>query len=200
MRISVWRSHGGSRFFILNFRRVASWSGVKRVHGLAPAALLADAASQPARLAVVLVAGNEIPWTDAAPPRELTRCFAKRADSQIMALDLAAPSLGLSMFADRLAGRQVVAFSDKIGAECALRSANARSFDHARIVHTAWLQLAEAEAQCRLMRVPTALNLADLPSRSRYKLLRSMGAVYSEPRWKEAFLRLESAGSFLPSA
>ena len=64
-----------------------------------------------------------------------------------MALELAAISLGLSTFADRLAGRQVVAFSDNVGAECALRSANAHSFDHARIVRTIWLQLAEAEAQ-----------------------------------------------------
>ena len=185
--------------FNLNLRRVASWSGVKRVHGLSPAVLLADAASHPARLAAVLVVGNEIFWTDAAPPRELTRCFAQRNDSQIMALELAAISLGLSTFADRLAGRQVVAFSDNVGAECALRSANAHSFDHARIVHTIWLQLAEAEAQCWFMRVPTALNLADLPSRSQYKLLRSMGAVHSVPRWKEALLRLESVGSFLPS-
>ena len=148
------------RVFNLNLRRVASWSGVSLVQRRTPAVLLADAASHPERLAAVLVVGNEMFWTDAAPPRELTRCFARRSDSQIMALELAAISLGLSTFAHRLKGRQVVAFSDNVGAECALRSANAHSFDHARIVHTAWLQLAEAEAQCWFMRVPTAVSLA----------------------------------------
>ena len=113
------------RVFNLNLRRVASWSSVSLAHRPTPAVLLADAASHPERLAAVFVVGNEIFWTDAAPPRELTRCFVKRSDSQIMALELAAISLGLSTFAGRLAGWRAAAFSDGVGAECALRSASA---------------------------------------------------------------------------
>eukprot|EP00959_Pyramimonas_sp_CCMP1952_P085555 1789851-Pyramimonas_sp.AAC.1 len=64
-----------------------------------------------------------------------------------MALELAVGSLGLSTFADRLAGMQVVASSDNVGAECAFWTANPHSFDRARIVHAASLLLAEAEAQ-----------------------------------------------------
>ena len=59
-----------------------------------PIHLFADARSTPPRVAAVLVDGQEILWCDMQPTDELVQQFVKRADGQIMMLELLAIALG----------------------------------------------------------------------------------------------------------
>ena len=149
--------------------------------------LFADArgGSDP-RLAAVLFVDGRAFWSDAPPDQELLEDLAPRRDSQIMALELLAIALGLATFSELLADRRVVIWSDNVGAEGAVRSGRASAWDHSRIIHAMWFLIARTRCSPWFARVPSAENIADLPSREEYGLLRLLGADFVTPRLRAA--------------
>ena len=94
---------------------------------------------------------------------------------------------GLSVFADKVVGRNVHLHSDNTGAEWSTKRGRARSWDHTCIVHGIWLAALRLGMGLYVSRVPSCENLSDLPSREQYKLLWKIGAVRVPPRLDAAF-------------
>ena len=100
---------------------------------------------------------------------------------------LFAQLLGLSSFAAKLQGRNIMIFSDNTSAEAATRRGSCREFDQGCLIHTIWLKLAQLRCGVWVERVPTEDNIADHPSREEYALLRKIGAKRLEPRLDSMF-------------
>ncbi|CAK0862125.1 unnamed protein product [Prorocentrum cordatum] len=138
------------------------------------ATLFADASGQPPRVAAVLVTATGIRFTSMVAPDSLMASFQRRRDNQIQELELLSIALGMCTFAGiafacdcprRRAGCDLHIYSDNTGAESCLRKGAAKSFDHSCIVHSMWRRAVELDVDLAVFRVPTAVNLADLPSR-----------------------------------
>ncbi len=108
-------------------RALAWWEQVLRLgiteerawaaHAERPLHLFCDARGEPPHLAAVLYDGSEWTFTHMDPPAELMNAFQRRADSQIMGLELLAISLGMSVFEKEMTGRSTVIHCDNTGAE-----------------------------------------------------------------------------------
>ena len=84
----------------------------------APAHLFTDASGgNGGHLGAVLLLDGHVYWTQMAAPWQLTDMFRRRADNQIMGLELLGIALGLSTFDYLLKGRNVVVHCDNSGAE-----------------------------------------------------------------------------------
>ena len=92
-----------------------------------------------------------------------------------MGLELLAISLGLSTFEGLIEGRKVVIHSDNIGSEVSVRRGTARALDHAQLVHAQWFHIVRLRAEVFIKRVGTNDNIADLPPRADFGILRDMG-------------------------
>ena len=135
--------------------------------------------------------------------------FRKRVDQQITGLEIFAIALGLSTFQLEVAGRVVIVHSDNtgtfvarrrpppllqspscfaLGAEKGTARGSSRAFDHNRLIHAIWTQCLRQSISLWVQRVPTDDNLADLPSRSCYKLLAELGAVWRDPQLANLYL------------
>ena len=150
--------------------------------------LLVDAAGEPSRCAAVLFVDGRIIYTDGAPSKAITNRLAKRADSQIMALESLAIGLGLCTFASELQGRKVVVYSDNTGAEAAVRQGSAKSWDHCEIVHDIWSLALMNRTFIWVERVCSKENLSDCPSRLDYELLQQLGAEWRAPVMVQSFV------------
>ena len=165
--------------------------------------LFVDARSKPPRVAAVLVADKRIEYCDLEPPAEVLALFKKRDDGDIMSLELLSIALGLSSFAERLAGRNVEIFSDNTGllllslvaglhvvvfpcvccsgAESATRKGSSKEWDHSCIVHCIWSKALQLGTGLWISRVPSKDNISDDPSREKYDLLKKCKAIRVRP-------------------
>ena len=103
-------------------------------------------------------------------------------------MEILAIAVGLSTFADALRGRKVRIFSDNAVAEGALRRGAARACDHNGLIHVAWTLALAERIHIWVDRVPSKLNISDLPSREEYRLLERLGASRAAPKIAHAFL------------
>ncbi len=132
----------------------------------------------------------------------------KRRDNQIGGLELLAICLALSTFRTELEGAECIIYSDNTGmtslrsgpcrvapfaaeAESAARSGTSRAFDHASLAHCMWKFAYGMKISIFVLRVPSALNLSDLPSREDYALLERIGQ-FKPPELAGIFLRPRS--------
>ena len=152
------------------------------------ARLFVDAASTPARIAAVLCCNGEISYTDCAPSSSLVGQLSWRRDKQIMSLEIIAIMLALSTFSNKLKGRKVVLYSDNKGAEGSTVKGSSRAFDHNALIHHIWTKAVVDDVKLWVERVASELNIADLPSRFEYGLLKELGAKWVEPVMDELFL------------
>ena len=104
-----------------------------------------------------------------------------------MGLELLAIALGLSTFGDFVRGRRVAVWSDITGSEKGTAKGACKEWDHSCIVHCLWLKAAALGIDMPVFRVPTHDNIADLPSREEYQLVRSLGASWLEPVLDDSF-------------
>ena len=92
---------------------------------------------------------------------------------------------GISSFAPLIKHRNVVIWSDNVGAECSYRKGvstgrhgggllvawcvflpgTSKKFDHSCLIHCLWKRLLELDVSAWVERVPTDDNIADDPSR-----------------------------------
>ena len=143
--------------------------------------LFVDARGVPPRCAAVLYVDGFWHYTDGAPSTGLMDKLQRRSDNQIMSLETMAISVGLATFAEELRGRKVLVFSDNTGAEAAARRGSAQAWDHCEMVHGIWTQAFLNQTHVWIERVASDDNLSDLPSRTEYKLLQDLGAVWRAP-------------------
>ena len=71
-------------------------------------------------------------------------------------------------------GDPCVCIATMWGGERALASGAATSVDHNRLVHAVWMRALQLGLSLWSYRVPTKDNIADLPSREEYELLRQV--------------------------
>ena len=109
-----------------------------------------------------------------------------------MGLELLAIALRLSTFSALCAGRRVVVWSDNTGSERGAQKGTSKQWDHSAIVHCLWLKAVEIGMDMHVSRVPTHDNIADLPSREEYGLLKHLGASWTEPLLDDRFWRPSS--------
>jgi hypothetical protein len=157
--------------------------------------ILADARGTPPNLAAFLFCEEGSYYTECEPDDVLLSQFHERADAQIMGLEMLAIALALCSFADKIAGKHIMLFSDNVGSEVAARSGKAKQFDHACLAHSIWTKLLEIDASIYVDRVATDLNIADLPSRRDFYLLKAMRCVQLEPRLDSRFRTPKAWGS-----
>ena len=146
-----------------------------------PVQLFVDARSTPPRVAAVLMHDEQIYFADWEPPRSLMSCFRQRADGMIMSLELLAIAFGLCTFDPLLRRRKVRVWSDNVGAETVTSKGSSKEWDYSCLVNCLWLKAAQLQIALRVDRVPSKLNIADLPSREEYSLLALLGAVRVKP-------------------
>ena len=79
--------------------------------------LFCDASGNKGYMGAVLLIDGQCPWTHAPLESRFMQHFRRRRDKQILGLELAAIGLGLSTFAEELAGRSIIAHCDNSGAE-----------------------------------------------------------------------------------
>ena len=139
--------------------------------------LFVDARGVPPRCAAVLYVDGLWHYTDGAPSKCLMDKLQSRRDNQIMSLESMAISIGLATFAEELRGK-VLVFSDNTGAEAAARQGSAHAWDHCEMIQGIWTQAFLNQTHVWIERVASDDNLSDLPSRTEYKLLQELGAVW----------------------
>ena len=152
-----------------------------RISSREPVILLTDARGLPAHTGAVLYADGHKFYTALAPPASATSWFSKRADNQIMGLEIFAVVVALSTFWVHLQGRSVIVFVDNTGGEHALLRGSAKSSDHNALVHGIWTAALLGNIGLWFERVSSRENIADLPSREEYELLKQLGATWVEP-------------------
>ena len=113
--------------------------------------------------------------------------FKERRDGQIMSLELLAIAFGLSTMRHLLEGRRVRLWSDNVGAESTTRKGSSKEWDYSCLINSLWLKAAEQGIALRVDRVPSKLNISDLPSRESYSLLEAMGAEWLQPWLEDEF-------------
>ena len=99
--------------------------------------------------------------------------------------------MALSTFSNELQGEQVVLYSDNKGAEATTAKGSARAFDHNALVHEIWSHALRYNFHLWIERVPSKLNIADSPSRFRYKILEGIKARWRKPVLAEMYLGKE---------
>jgi hypothetical protein len=140
-----------------------------------------DARSTPPRLAAVLLHNGELSFADAPPLASVIDQLDKRDDQQIMALEMIAAFFGISTFAETLRGKHVHLWIGNSSGEAALRTGSSRATDHNALAHQLRVYAAELGIAIDLHRVPSALNISDLPSREAYAAPLAHGAVRVAP-------------------
>ena len=163
-----------------------------------PVQLFCDARGTPPRLAAVIYTHDgESFFTDMVPPQQLLDFFLDRRDSQICGLELCAMALGLCTFSRQCYGQKLHVWSDKCGSENATKRGSAKAWDHNHVVHAMWVKAAALRCHMVVDRVPTEVNIADLPSRMEYALLRRMGSRFVEPQLDSMFWSSEAWSTVL---
>jgi hypothetical protein len=143
--------------------------------------IFTDARSTPPRIAATMLLEGKLYYSDAEPSTEVVKQLLNRKDQQIMALEMLAAFFGIATFAPFLKGKCIHVYIDNTAGEKAIDKGAAKSQDHNMITHHLRLLAAEVGAGLVIHRVPSKLNLADLPSREEYEGLAAHGAVRIEP-------------------
>ena len=115
--------------------------------------------------------------------------------------ELLAIVLGLASFLPEAAGKKVIVYSDNkgcagtlcpclpppflraTGAELSTARGSSKAEDHNKIVHDIWTWAFKHGVQLWLVRVPSAQNISDSPSRGDHRLLSELGAQWRQPAW-----------------
>ena len=115
--------------------------------------------------------------SDAVPASFLNRFFAPGKRQYIGQLELLAAIAAYSTFPEVLAGEQVIHFVDNTSAVAALVKGYSRAPDSVTLVHLFAALRLHLRMDVWVQWVPSKANIADLPSRGEFAMLRGMGSV-----------------------
>ena len=118
------------------------------------------------------------PWKhiSATVPAWVFRCWRVR-QQYIGPLETIAPLIALLSAPESFRGRDVVLFIDNTGALFGLGKGDCREADSARIIHLFHAACLALRVRVWVEHVATGANLADMPSRDDFSLLRKLGSV-----------------------
>jgi hypothetical protein len=144
--------------------------------------IFTDARSTPPRLAAVIEVDGQLQYTDIEPSPSQMQQLSVRNDDQIMGLEMMAAMLAIQTFPKQLRGKRVHIWIDNTAGQGAYNKGASRQEDHNGLCHALWHAAAELDMEVFATRVPSELNIADLPSREEYDDLIQRGAVWVPPR------------------
>jgi len=76
--------------------------------------------------------------------------------------------------------------------QAACRNGSAKSWDHCELIHEIWFHALINQTYIWLERVASKDNIADLPSREKYGLMRELGCVWRPPAMALHYVDLSS--------
>ena len=140
----------------------------------------------PAQIGVVIYdpLDSESKWRHASAdvPNWLMAKFADKVQ-YIGVLETLGGVVAYSSRPSQFAGRDVIHFVDNVGSLVGLAKGYSRDLDSSRLVHVFHAIAAATCTNVWFEYVPSAANIADLPSRGELELLRSKGSVAFAVRW-----------------
>ena len=134
-------------------------------------------------MAAVLRTTTGFYWTRAKIPEETWAKLVPRNDEQIGAQELLALPLLTATFAQKLQGSLVVLAVDNAGTVGSVISGRGSAPDHNAAIGRIWLDFAAAGLAVHLVRVESACNVADGPTREDFTYLVKLGAEWVAPKW-----------------
>ena len=116
-------------------------------------------------------------YASAKPDDQILRTFSPGKKTYIAQLEMLAAISAFFSYPELLRGRRVHMFIDNAVALSAMIHGYAKSTDMAYMSNAFHMQLAGLRASVYLDYVPSKANIADLPSRGEFRLLRRLGAA-----------------------
>jgi hypothetical protein len=111
------------------------------------------------------------------PASYLDRFFEPGKHQYIGQLELLAAMAAYSTFPDVLRGRQVIHFVDNTSSVASLVKGYSRAPDSVELVHCFAAQRLPLDVDTWVQWVPSKANIADLPSRGEFQMLRELGSL-----------------------
>ena len=142
-----------------------------------------DAAGASRWLAAVVHVEGRFFWTRTRVPEEIWVQFLPREDEQIGGQELMAVPLLLATFKHLLHSALVTLAVDNMGVVGNLIKGRGSAEDHNCAIARVWLDVAACGIALHVVKVDTACNLADGPTRDEFRLLSRLGAVWVDPQW-----------------
>ena len=142
-----------------------------------PVHMYTDAQGSPAQIGGVLLDEEEQVWRTfgAVVPKSQQQFFLPRR-TNIGGYELLAAQVVFSTWAQQLAGRTVMLWIDKRGAERqVIRGAAREGRDHNELVAFLWQRAYHLGVHLRVNRVASKSNIADGPSRGRWREVNALG-------------------------
>ena len=137
-----------------------------------------DASGESRTLAAVIQVRDVWKYTFMRVPDEVWVQFLPRDDAQICMQELLAVPLLLSTFRDELSSSLALLAIDNQGVLHSIINGRGGAEDLNLAVGRLWLDLACMQVALHVVRVESAANIADGPSRDNFDLLVSRGAVF----------------------
>ena len=142
-----------------------------------------DAAGASRWLAAVIHLDGRFLWTRVKLPLEIWEQFLAREDEQIGGQELMAVPLLLATFEHLIRGSLMTLAIDNLGVVGGLIAGRGSAADHNAAIAQVWLDIAAMNVAPHFLKVDTACNLADGPTREDLSLIQRLGATWLEPRW-----------------
>ena len=142
-----------------------------------------DAAGASHWLSAVPRTGDDFRWTRAMIPEITWRQLLPRNDEQIGAQELLALPLMMATFGPWLQGALVMLAVDNSGVVGSMISGRGSAADHNAAIGRIWLDFAAANMAVHFIRVESACNVADGPTREDFSYMARLQAEWLDPKW-----------------
>ena len=120
--------------------------------------------------------GTRVVYADCKSPDDWWDILSQRGDNQIGNQEMLSVVLALSTLGSLIDGAVVTLFCDNAGALHGLLKGRSRCCETNQMIGRTWFEVMRRRIGLRLLRVQSKANIADLPSRKDFVLLRTMGA------------------------
>jgi hypothetical protein len=155
-----------------------------------PIILYTDAMYRPGHSAIGAVIFDRLdpvhPWRDTSGslPESILRLWARR-EYIIGHAETLAPLVAILSRPEQFRGRDVILFIDNTQALYGLGKGDCRNPDCARMIHLFHVVCEALQINVWFEYVTSGANIADLPSRGEFTLLRAMGSAPFSPTWPD---------------
>ena len=141
-----------------------------------------DAAGASRWIAAVCFVNDTWLWTRMIVPEDVWECFLTRNDDQIGMQELLAIPLALETFSNEIEGSLCSLYIDNNGVLGGLIRGSSVAADLNQAIGHLWLDIARLQIGLFAVRVESAANIADGPTREFLSLLGELGASFVPPR------------------
>ena len=133
-------------------------------------------------------------------PDEWWSILADRGDSQIGNQEMLSICLALESLGSTCEGAVVILFCDNAGVLHSMMRGSSRCVETNQMIGRTWYEAMRKRIGLHLLKVQSKANIADLPSRQDFALLKLMGAKEIEPRLPSWLGSLWEVPEYVPAA